>query len=505
MAKVLLPAVPLCCRGKDLCVPLEGAAISTEYTIHRHSPRLMRPDWEKNVRESLNAFLDHYDPKEHAYAVFDFDNTVSVFDIEDQMLAYQLDTMTFGIRPEDMERVMLAGAESCSSTFAAAAADASSAYRILWDRYGPFSPEGIPQDPYTDTALCQWSGTGPCPDSRFSLQTDPFWIEFHVKMFLLFGIAYRELTPEAADQWMLHHYCGMTPEEICHLAERTAAAYRFLPTCVRRWASPADIPSLAGPAATEWTYGFSVTENMRELIRVLAENGIDVWICSASSADAVRAVIDLYELHDSVAGVLGMTPRTDPEGYCTTGYDLLSGRGYYSLPDGLWKRMDRPQGAVTCGPGKVTAIRNALLPEYDGRGPAACFMDSGGDFAFCTEFDSVRLVLCINRANRSSTDGGSIIARAALYQQAKKQRPDHKDSPGSPLYLLQGRNEQGLRNFWDRQETLLPGAQTPVIFTDPENCRLLENELRDAASARDILSGAVWQPDARLYAVKQML
>ena len=466
--------------------------------------RLTHPDWAEDVREGVNAFLDSCDPHENLYAVSDFDNTITIFDTEDQMLGFQLDTMSFAIRPEDMERVLCAGIgalkkkdEAQHRRFLDLAADAAAAYAVLWDRYGGFSAAGAE------------------PEKLPEILKDPHWAEFSAKAVCLFNMAYGLLSPEAADLWMMHFYYGMRREEIYRLSARMIEAYRDRETCSKAWKSPEGIPSRAGTVTADWVYGYSVSENMQELVRALHENGVDLWICSASDIDAVRASVDAFGLHDSVRGVLGMTPAFDSEGRCTLDYDLETGFGCYSLPGGEWEPMKRPTRAVTCEEGKVTAIRNALVPEYGGRGPAAGFMDSEGDFAFCTSFDSMRLVLCINRANRRPEDGGSLMARAALFQKAvregrAKAAANERSSAGpavgtagmetsgmetsgmetsgtETVYLLQGRSEQGLRGFRKGPETLLFGEKGAILFQKQDNILLQERDLRDAKSVREIL------------------
>ena len=432
----------------------------------RNKRYLSRPDWADDVREAINSFMDACGNDPDAYAVFDFDNTVTVFDVEDQMLEYQIENMAFAVGPDRLKRVMLAGAKGCGDCFSALAEDAAAAYRILWEKYGGFTAAGLDRD------------------RREAAVQDPVWMEFNVKMIEMFRTAYRELSAEAADRWMLHRFFGMTAEEIYELALRTVEQNSTVETFSRKMESPAEFRTEAGPLTAEWTYGISVTENMRELMAALSENGVDVWICSASDVDAVRAGVDFFRLHDSVRGVLGMTPAMDPDGRCTEEYDY-SGRGYLSLPGGGWAKTDRPVMAVTCEAGKADAIRNVIAPDYGGRGPAACFMDSEGDFAFCTAFDSVRLVVCINRADRRADDGGSIIARAALFQKMRK-------VPGKSgtRYVLQGRNEQGMRSFLNSDRTLLFGKEEAVLFTDKDNYAELERVLRCADSVSGILEAA---------------
>ena len=80
-----------------------------ESVLKPDKKHLTRSDWADDVKGSINSFLDAYNADTAMYAVFDFDNTITVFDIEDQMLEFQIETMAFAIKPDEMERVMLAG------------------------------------------------------------------------------------------------------------------------------------------------------------------------------------------------------------------------------------------------------------------------------------------------------------------------------------------------------------------------------------------------------------
>ena len=423
----------------------------------------MRPDWADDVKRGINLFLDAYTGEPEDYAVFDFDNTLSVFDTEDQMLFYQLEHLLFAIPPDELEEILTKDVGIPGEDFAALVSDTGQAYRVLRDRYGTPTADGM------------------SPEQMALVRKDPYYEEFRVKFLCVFRQVYRDLAAEAADRWMLRCYYGMRPEEIRQIAGRMIEAYRGKDTEIYQLESPAGIDSAAGQRTVVFTRGYCVTENMRELTAVLHNNGVDVWICSASDVDAVRASADAFGMHGSIRGILGMTPELDQEGRCGIGYDL-TGAGYYSIPGG-WEKMARPINAVTCEAGKPEAVQNAIAPDYAGRGPALCVMDSEGDYALATAFDTVRLLLCINRADRQPDDGGSIMARAALFQ---KERNENVPARRRTIYLLQGRNEQGKRSFWNSEKTLLPGETEPLLFKDKRNLELLERAVREAKNVREI-------------------
>ena len=259
-------------------------------------------------------------------------------------------------------------------------------------------------------------------------------------------------------------------------------------TSVVTWTSPESIQSKTGVVHFEWTSGIQVTENIRELWHALDINGIDVWVCSASCTGAIRAAIDTFGLHDYCTGMLGMTNETDADGKYIAEFDAEAGCGFYANKDGSWTRMERPTKAQTLGVGKVTAIANAIAPEYNNHGPIAGFMDSTGDFNFCTEFETLRLVVCFNRANRKVTDGGGLIAELAVYQKETLGYDLKKaNDAGDTLYVLQGRDENGRRTLRSSNKTILFGSEEETLFKNADNDAQLQKMIDDRMTTEDIL------------------
>ena len=100
-----------------------------------------------------------------------------------------------------------------------------------------------------------------------------------------------------------------TAKEVYDLALASHKYYTTVETSKETWTTPEDIESKAGVVSYDWNSGTTVSENIKELWKTLAENGIDVWVCSASATDPIRAAVDAWGLHDYVTGVLAMTRR----------------------------------------------------------------------------------------------------------------------------------------------------------------------------------------------------
>jgi hypothetical protein len=169
---------------------------------------------------------------------------------------------------------------------------------------------------------------------------------------------------------------------------------------------------------------------------------------------------------------MAMTNKYD--GVFDNEYDYEDGCAWYAITDG-WKEGDVPTKAQTQGVGKSIAIQNVVGPRYEGHGPIAGFMDSTGDFNFCTEFEDLQVVCCFNRASRKVTDGGGVIGELAVYQADTLGFDyDKAMAEGDTLYVLQGREENGLRGFRPERATMRLGKTEAKVFRDENNVAQLE-------------------------------
>ena len=85
-------------------------------------------------------------------------------------MIYQLQTMVFGIKPDEMKDVLLNGIEDINKDMSSyglkncnydmLSDDIASAYGYLYKQYGPFSAEGIDQN------------------KKELIQKDKYWLEF---------------------------------------------------------------------------------------------------------------------------------------------------------------------------------------------------------------------------------------------------------------------------------------------------------------------------------------
>ena len=409
---------------------------------------LKHQDWNPEVQEALNDMMvaEHDNDQ---YAVFDFDNTCSIFDVEEQLAVYQLQVMAFDetvdatkladilkteLNPEYFTKPAPASADYCANpdaTYQDWIDDITAAFAKLDETYD-FTPEGL------------------TPDQQAAIQQTAEWKEFATKMRAMYDCVFDSESAAVAYPWVLYWFTGMSEEEVYQLAYKSHDYYRTVDTERVKWTTDL-LGSKIGPVSFTWNCGTQVSENIVELWKALDENGIDVWICSASATDPIRAAIDVWGGHEYITGLMAMTNKLDADGKYINEYDWDGGNAWLSVvgtENHGWVKDDALQKTQTQGKGKVIAVQHVLYPKYDNHGPIAGFMDSTGDYNFCTEFETLQVVCCFNRADRKETDGGGVIAELAVHQ-ADDLGYNYAGAraKGDTLYVLQGRDERGLRKL----------------------------------------------------------
>ena len=427
------------------------------------------------TKQAVSDFVAMYgkdspDYQGNAYVVSDFDNTTAIFDITYQTICCQIERMAFAMDAEALGTALASGLDLNADDNADWIADITTAYTHLWETYGPFTAAGVAEETIK------------------TMQADPWWMEFAAKI-RAFLYHVEDTTPEEVNYvWILYWFSGMTPQEVYQLFYRSCSENEKVETQLVSWTSPAEIESRLGVIeCAPFQRGVSVTQDVKDMFKTFHDAGIDVWICSASHQDGVRAAVDAFGLSESITGVIGMTQTLENGVYAPT-YDYENGYSWNNLGGGNWEPTEDAIHAMPGLEGKVTAIENALVPRY-GCGPLAGFMDSSGDFNFCTEFESMKFVICYNRANRKITEGAGLIAVLAVYQQNTLGYDlAAANNAGDTYYVLQGRNENGLRTMYPSNETIRLGETETKLFANEDNEALLQYAVDHSLTSADFLN-----------------
>ncbi|MDO4952271.1 MAG: hypothetical protein Q4E34_00410 [Synergistaceae bacterium] len=402
---------------------------------------LTSKNWEPNTKKVINQMFDMfgknskgYDPNNKPYAVFDFDNAISINDIGQQAYFYMFERLRFAAKPERMYTLLTTGIPDVNKdlgekwghlTVAKVARDAAKAYAKLYAK-GYVAPDNS-----KESRMKEW------------INSDD-WKEFATKVWWLHDAIVSSYSTQIGYPWTSYLFEGMTPAQVQQLGEES---HRYShekqlndPTEWKKvtWQSPDSkkYPSEAGQLTIKRSNAVTVTPEMQELLACLDENGIDVWFCSASYLDIIKAAIPAWNLK-GVEGVTAMTNKTK-DGVLTNEYD-------FDL---------HPQ---TEGPGKVATVDKIIRPLYKGRGPIFGVGDSQGDFNFQTEYKDMKVVLIVNRI-RSDDEG--LGAACAVFQNKKGIDLPAAMKQGEIRFCLQGRNENG-GWFWPTTATMSVGKTEP--------------------------------------------
>lgn len=420
--------------------------------------------WEPSVKVGINDFLAAYGNKSanyqtgQSYAVFDFDNTTSIMDVEEQLQIWQLDHLAFAIQPNQMEQVLLTGipADKLDATYGAQDGDGNqvtirNAIKDAAAAYGRLYSKGF----------VKTQGSEPST----ALQNNADYQEFRAKMRWLYDAIGETMDASVSYPWVTYWFTGMTPQQVYDLAIACDSYYGD-PAKGQGWSkgsyeSPANLNSQAGPVKISYKLGITVTPEIKELYKNLADNGIDCWVNSASPVDVVKAAVDYFQV-PGVKGVVAMTNKLDKNGKYINAYD-------YDLH------------AQTQGVGKAETIDKIIAPQYQGHGPLFAAMDSQGDFNFCTEYKDTKAVLILNRKR---SDDAALCAGIAHWQQQNNITLAKANAAGDTLFLLQGRNEN-TGTLWPDNQTLLLGKKDKAFLSD--KALKAESELAQGRSIKDVL------------------
>lgn len=310
---------------------------------------------------------EDYRADKKPFAVFDWDNTSIIGDVEEALLYYIITHLAFKMDPDELVGVIKKNVpvDNFDEKFNnldgepvnidLLASDIQESYGKL---YGTAKSLGgdIDLEDLVDTNVYK---------------------EFTSKMFYRYK-AVRARSDAREDYcWMSFLLTNYTSEEVYNLCQE-AFAYVKKETPRRvNFISP-DIETSAGRVEISIFVGLGDIDEMAKLYKDLEVNGIDVYIVSASFIDIVRAFAtsgaNAYGFDKDK--VLGLRLEKDKDGKIIPSLD--------------------PVYSPTLKEGKVETINN-LIKNPNNYGPIMVGGDSDGDYAMLTRFDQTELGLIIDR------------------------------------------------------------------------------------------------------------
>ena len=311
------------------------------------------------------------------YAIFDYDNTTVLQDVELACTAWQIENLRFKFTPDQVESLFSysipdldkalpgIGAEGISSRMLIS--DIASDYRSMLQIAG---------------VSCGWELT---TEQLDEVQQMPEFLDIRAKIWclyegLFFAFSYHEAFPV-----LMAMFHGLTYPEVDALMKEGIAAQVAkgrLGDVI--WESPE--MGQAGKVSYIIPDGLALSKEMRNLYKALPENGIDVYVYSASMEAVVEAMA------------------------CNPAYLGLDTAQVFSLrlvkgEDGLVSQDYLPGYVQPYKTGKTEAIRTYTTPKYDGRDPVLIGGDSNGDYSMLTSFPGMRVGLIIDKGQTESGIG----------------------------------------------------------------------------------------------------
>lgn len=363
---------------------------------------LPRNHWADTAYKALTAVIsqygvrsNHYNKDVKPYAVFDFDNTTAINDVEETLILYQIENLCFKIKPQEMYDVLTGNVPDVHRTLAAINSSAEGKN---------ITAKMLADDIVRDYSFLYRTYIGRSgKKSLKKTKESAYYYDFRCKLRYMYDAIGDTFDPTVADAWILYLFKNMSAGELQSLTQKSIDYWLTVPMKKVTWESP---DRGAGKLSISVKMGFAISEEMKSLYRCLMANGFDVYICSASLREVVEvpATLPKYGLCLPKSHVLGVMLKKQ------------NGRFMNALD------TNEP---LTLGEGKVTAIRSKLASLHQGHGPVLVGGDSNGDYNMLTEFPDMQCGLIINRLPSGNLHG---LCVKALNEKNSK-------------YVLQGRDD----------------------------------------------------------------
>lgn len=342
---------------------------------------IKRLNWEGSLYIAINELIAKHGKDNKAYnqenkpfAVFDWDNTSIIGDVEEALLYYMVRNVSFKMNPEEFYDLIRKNVDKKDYpeefnnlanqrvNIDLISQDIKRAYEKLYENLDTFEGE----------------------KSLEEVQGTDYYQEFVSKMLYRYRASSFDKNAEDPYCWMSFLLKNYKTEEVYNLCEKAYASMTKEKIRVEEFISP-EIKSAAGRISIKYFVGIRSLDEMVDLYQSLEENGIDCYIVSASFIDIVRAFATDPSNNYKMKGekVLGLRLMKDDEGKILPKFD-----------------KDFP---ISIREGKVQTI-NKLIKNDRNYGPIMVGGDSDGDFAMLKEFEDTDISLIIHRTNSGLID-----------------------------------------------------------------------------------------------------
>ncbi|MBG9988881.1 haloacid dehalogenase-like hydrolase [Aerococcaceae bacterium DSM 111176] len=374
-------------------------------------------NWEPFAYRRLNQVIDKNKNNPESFVVFDFDNTSVIMDIEDNYMIYAIDNLLYHLNAEDFHQMLLSGPFNFDQPFQNGtikdlADDIAEAYTYLYDHYIK-----LPESEKSNARLEEIRQTSEFQDFKAKYRA------YYVTVGKLFK-------RQPGHDWVSYHFAGQTRDEYYQNCLAMFKVMEQQPFEVQEYTSAST--GKVGEVTVRFESGLHFPQETRDLYQAFHNNGITVYIISASPVDLVYAASNHFNLNVDRDHAIAME---------------------YPTKDGIIQPAVLADSFVTKGPGKTEAIQKGIMPRHNQAEPIAVFGDSTGDYNMMIDFDDLQLAVLFNVLSDDQTQ--------EIVDQAIESYGDD-----DARYVLQGRNEQ-IGRLQASQGTLAIGATESTIKPQP--------------------------------------
>ncbi|OFI46906.1 hypothetical protein BG262_03710 [Floricoccus penangensis] len=312
---------------------------------------------EKLIREN-GIYSPNYNPQNKPYAVFDWDNTSIINDVEEATLTYQIENLAFKFTTKQLEEILAKSIlESPESSNLELQSEKIQIEKICKDVVDDYSK------------LLDLKKNASLNDIH---ETD-YYKDFSAKLRYL----YTAINKAFGTDISIYLYAGMTSAEAGELVEKAIDDQLQRELKHITWSSPEDMETSSGMVQVTFKDGIRVIEEMRNLYQELMAKGIDVYICSASYIDVIKVFAnnEKYGYNIPLENVFAMRLVKD---------------------NGVIEAKFDENYPKTVKKGKVETIEKLISPKYNGAQPILVAGDSNGDYPMLTEFTDLQVGIIHN-------------------------------------------------------------------------------------------------------------
>ena len=305
-----------------------------------------------------------YNPNIKPFAVFDWDNTSIIGDVEESLLYYMITNLKFKLKPDELYYVIRKNVSLD---------DFDKKYNNL--KQESVNIDKLSYDIYQAYRRLYVTSNRLGGDIGFeNISQTNFYQEFVAKMFYRYKAAYSAYDTKEHYCWMTFLLTNYKKEEIYDLCNEAFSYIKSQKARTEVFTSP-DIQSKSGRVATSYFVGMGDVAEMVNLFDSLEANGIDVYVVSASAQDIVRTFARANSYNFDKNKVLGLRLNIDEDGRILPSLDK-------SYP-------------ITQKEGKSETIRK-LIQNKNNYGPILVGGDSDGDYDMLTVFKESDLGIIID-------------------------------------------------------------------------------------------------------------